>query len=436
MARRTRKSETAFARANKVLVGGVNSPVRAFAAVGGTPPVIAKAAGSKIYDVDGNEYIDYVGSYGPMILGHAHRAVVAAISKAVHRGTSYGAPTELEFRLAEAIVAALPSMEKVRFVSSGTEAAMSAIRLARGATGREKIVKAIGCYHGHSDALLVSAGSGATTLGVPSSPGVPRGTVADTLLVGYNDLEAAEGLFAQYGGQIAAMLIEPVAGNMGVVAPAQGYLPGLRNLCDRHGALLVLDEVITGFRVAYGGAQGVYGVRPDITILGKIIGGGLPVGAYGGSAALMRNLAPEGPVYQAGTLSGNPAAMAAGLACLTELQAPGFYADLERKSAALEAGLKSGAAGAGLDGKLTFNRAASLMTCFFRPPPVADYASATASDTHAFKEFFHVMLDAGIYLAPSQYEAMFVSAAHDDADINKTCEAAAAAFAAAGKVMD
>jgi len=436
MARKTGKSAAMFERAGKVLVGGVNSPVRAFAAVGGLPPVIARAAGAKIVDLDGNEYVDYVGSYGPMILGHASRPVAAAISKAVHRGTSFGAPTEQEVRLAEAIVAAVGSIEKVRFVSSGTEAAMSAIRLARGATGRDRIVKTIGGYHGHADALLVSAGSGATTLGVPSSPGVPRGTVADTLLVPYNDLAAAEAALSAEGGRVAALLVEPVAGNMGVVAPAQGYLAGLRALCDRWGALLVFDEVITGFRVAYGGAQGLYGVRADITVLGKIIGGGLPVGAYGGGAELMGHVSPEGPVYQAGTLSGNPAAMAAGLATLTELQAAGFYEELEAKSAALEAGLRAAAAEAGLAERVCLNRAGSLMTVFFRAPPVTDYASATASDTRAYAAYFHAMLDAGVYLAPSQFEAMFVSAAHEEADISRTCEAAQGALAAAAKEMD
>jgi len=432
---RTAKSRAAFRRGSKVLVGGVNSPVRAFTAVGGTPLVIERAKGSRITDIDGNEYVDYVGSYGPAILGHAPQAVVTAICKAVHRGASYGAPTELETRLAEAVVAAVDSIEKVRFVSSGTEAAMSAIRLARGATGRNKIVKFIGCYHGHADALLVSAGSGALTLGVPSSPGVPPGATADTLLASYNDLESVREAFKLHNGRIAAVMVEPVAGNMGVVPPAEGFLAGLRKLCTTEGALLIFDEVMTGFRVAFGGAQKLYGVRPDLTVLGKIVGGGLPVGALGGSAEIMSHLAPEGPVYQAGTLSGNPAAMAAGLATLTELRAKGFYEQLEAKTAALAAGLADAANAAGVGGKVCFTRVASMLCCFFTPGPVRDFASATASSTEAYKAYFHAMLEAGVYLAPSQYEAMFISIAHGDEDIALTCQAAQAGFAAAAKVM-
>jgi glutamate-1-semialdehyde 2,1-aminomutase len=433
MSKRLAKSTAAFRRAQKVLVGGVNSPVRAFAAVGGTPPVIAKAAGARIADIDGNEYIDYVGSYGPTILGHAPEPVVTAISKAIHRGTSYGAPTEAETLLAEAILAAVDSIERIRFVSSGTEAAMSAVRLARGATGRPKVVKFAGCYHGHADALLVSAGSGATTLGVPSSPGVPPGATADTLLLPYNDLAAAGAAFDGHGEKIAAVLVEPVAGNMGVVPPAEGFLPGLRDLCDRHGALLIFDEVMTGFRLALGGAQALYGVRPDLTILGKIVGGGLPVGAFGGRHDLMHHLAPEGPVYQAGTLSGNPAAMAAGLATLQQLRAEGFYEELERKSALLADGLAGAAAAAELAEKICLNRVGSMLCCFFTPGPVTGYASATASDTKAFATWFHAMLDAGVYLAPSQYEALFVSAAHSEDDIHQTVEAASRAFAKTAK---
>ena len=432
---RRAKSRAAFRRGSKVLVGGVNSPVRAFAAVGGTPVVIARAKGSRITDIDGNEYVDYVGSYGPAILGHAPEEVVTAICKAVHRGASYGAPTELETRLAEAVVAAVESIEKVRFVSSGTEAAMSAIRLARGATGRNKIVKFIGCYHGHADALLVSAGSGALTLGVPSSPGVPPGATADTLLASYNDLASVREAFRLNKGQIAAVIVEPVAGNMGVVPPAAGFLAGLRQLCTADGALLIFDEVMTGFRVAFGGAQKLYGVRADLTVLGKIIGGGMPVGAFGGSSELMSHLAPEGPVYQAGTLSGNPAAMAAGLATLAELRAEGFYEQLEAKSAALAAGLADAAAAAGLAGNVCFTRVASMLCCFFTPGPVRDFASATASNTEAYKAYFHAMLDAGVYLAPSQYEAMFVSIAHGDEDMALTCQAAKAGFAAAARVL-
>ncbi len=431
----TKKSQAAFRRGGKVLVGGVNSPVRAFSAVGGTPPVIERAKGSKLTDIDGNEYIDYVGSYGPAILGHAPEPVVTAICKAIHRGTSYGAPTEVETHLAEAIVAAVESIEKLRFVSSGTEAAMSAVRLARGATGREKIVKLIGCYHGHADALLVSAGSGATTLGVPSSAGVPASATADTLLVAYNDAGAMRAAFAEHGEEIAAVLVEPVAGNMGVVPPAEGYLSSLRDVCDAHGALLIFDEVMTGFRVAFGGAQALYGVRPDLTVLGKIVGGGMPVGAFGGPADVMKHLAPEGPVYQAGTLSGNPAAMAAGLATLQELRAEGFYEELERKSALLEAGLRKAAAGADLGGRVCLNRVGSMLGCFFTPGEVTDYASATASNAKAYAAYFHAMLAAGVYLAPSQFEAMFASAAHSEEDIGRTCEAAGLAFAKAAKLL-
>jgi len=435
MARRTDKSEQAFQRAQKVLVGGVNSPVRAFIAVGGTPPIIAKAKGARITDIDGNTYVDYVGSYGSAVLGHAAEAVMTAVSKTVRHGTSYGAPTELETRLAEAVVAAVPSVQKVRFVSSGTEAVMSAIRLARAATGRNKIIKCVGGYHGHADALLVSAGSGATTLGVPSSPGVPEGATADTLLVPFNDPAAVQSTFQAHRGEIAAMLLEPVAGNMGVIPPAQGYLVSLREICDQESALLIFDEVMTGFRVAYAGAQGLYDVLPDLTTLGKIIGGGMPVGAFGGSAELMKHLSPEGPVYQAGTLSGNPAAMAAGLATLQALQEEGFYEELERRSAELALGLESCAREAQLVGKVCFNRVGSMLCCYFCPPPVTDYASATASNARAYAAWFHAMLDGGVYLAPSQFEALFVSAAHEEADIQHTVETAARAFAAAAKVM-
>ena len=432
----TRQSEAAFRHAREVLVGGVNSPVRSFSAVGGTPRFIARAAGCRLTDLDGKEYVDYVCGYGPAILGHAHPKVVEAIAAAAGRGSCYGAPTEAETRLAEMIVQAVASVEKLRFVSSGTEAVMSAIRLARGATGRDKVVKFIGGYHGHADCLLVAAGSGATTLGVPSSPGVPAGVTADTILLPYNDLPAAERALAAEGGHVAAVLVEPVAGNMGVVPPADGFLPGLRELCDRHGALLILDEVMTGFRLAPGGAQQLYGVRADLTTLGKIIGGGLPVGAFGGSRGIMANLAPEGKVYQAGTLSGNPVTMAAGIATLEALQGEGFYEALERCSAALEAGLRRAAAKAGLDGKVCLNRVGSMLCCFFTPGPVTDYASATASDTRAFAAYFGAMLAAGVNLAPSQYEAMFVSAAHGEDDIAATVAAAGDAFKAAANLMD
>ncbi len=431
MIRRTERSEAAHQRAQRVLVGGVNSPVRAFAAVGGVPAMIARAKGSKITDIDGNTYVDYVASYGPAILGHAPESVVAAINKAVVAGSSYGAPTEAETLLAEAIVAAVPSMKKVRFVSSGTEAVMSAIRLARGVTGRRKIVKFVGCYHGHSDALLVSAGSGATTLGVPSSPGVPKGAVADTLLANYNSLKSVQALFESHPKSIAAVVVEPVAGNMGVVPPGKTFLSGLRALCDTYGALLIFDEVMTGFRVAYGGAQSLYGIRPDMTTLGKIIGGGMPVGAFGGSEAIMSQLAPVGPVYQAGTLSGNPAAMAAGLATLELLRAEGFYESLEAKSASLAGQLEAAARAAGLREKLFFTRVGSMLCTFFTPGPVKDYRSATRSKTAAFGAFFHEMLSGGVYMAPSQYEAMFVSAAHSDEDIALTAAVAHRAFEAA-----
>ncbi|HDZ20977.1 hypothetical protein LCGC14_0254030 [marine sediment metagenome] len=431
----TSQSQAAFETAKKVLVGGVNSPVRAFAAVGGVPPFITSASGSHITDVDGNTYVDYVASYGPAILGHAYPAVTEAIIAAAKRGTSFGAPTEAERRLAEVVVAAIDSVEMVRFVSSGTEAVMTAVRLARGVTGRSPIVKCVGCYHGHADALLVAAGSGAMTLGVPSSPGVPAGATADTLLVNYNDLSAAGEAFAQCGDDIAAVLVEPVAGNMGVVIPAEGYLQGLKDLCDKHGALLILDEVMTGFRVAYGGAQSLYGITPHLTTLGKIIGGGMPVGAVAGPADILSQLSPAGPIYQAGTLSGNPVTMAAGLATLEGLRADGFYEQLEQRSASLAAGLEQ-AAEAVLPGKVCFNRVGSMLSAFFTPGPVTDYSSAAACNLKAFSAYFHHMLEAGIYLAPSQFEAGFVSAAHSEADIAKTIEAAAGAFAAAAKEMD
>ncbi len=436
MARSIERSGASQKRASRVLVGGVNSPVRAFSAVGGNPLVIASASGAAITDVDGNTYVDYVASYGPAILGHAPEPVVAAIQRAVADGSSYGAPTDRETQLAEMIVEAVESIEKVRFVSSGTEAVMSAIRLARGATGRDKIIKFIGCYHGHSDALLVSAGSGATTLGVPSSPGVPAGAVADTILVNYNDLAAAANAFAVHGDAIAAVVVEPVAGNMGVVLPAADFLQGLRDLCDANGALLIFDEVMTGFRVAYGGAQSVFGVRPDLTTLGKIMGGGMPVGAFGGRADIMANLAPEGPVYQAGTLSGNPAAMAAGIATLELLKVGGFYEALETSSAKLAGAFASAAESAGIADRMTFTRIGSMLCGFFTAGPVTDYASATTSNTAAYAAYFHAMLDGGVYLAPSQYEAMFVSACHGDAEIEKTRRAAEVAFAAARCVLD
>ncbi len=436
MSRKTDKSRLAFERAKKVLVGGVNSPVRAFLAVGGCPPVIAKGAGAYLTDLDGRRYIDYVCGYGPAILGHAHPAVVQAVAKAVARGTCYGAPTEDETLLAEAICSAFPSVQKLRMTASGTEAVMSAVRLARGATGRSRIVKCIGCYHGHADALLVASGSGAATLGVPSSSGVPTEATAHTLAVPYNDFSAMQKVFDAFGPQIAAVLIEPVAANMGVVPPADGYLAGLRRLCDRHGALLIFDEVITGFRIARGGAQELYRVRADLTTFGKIIGGGLPAGAFGGSDELMAHLAPQGAVYQAGTLSGSPAVTAAGLATLKVLEKEGFYTHLEKTSAELERGLREGALSAGLEGKVCFNRVGSLLCCFFSPGPVQDFQAVSAANAKAFAIYFHAMLDGGIYLAPSCFEAMFVSAAHGREEIERTVETAAKAFWRAGQLME
>lgn len=412
--------------------GGVSSPVRAFKSVGGTPLFIKEAHGCEIVDVDGNRYIDYVGSYGPLIVGHANDVVVAAVTKALGKGTTYGAPTEAEIRLAELIISAIPSVEMVRFVNSGTEATMSAIRLARAATGRDLILKCIGCYHGHSDALLVDAGSGALTHGTPSSPGVPKSITSNTIPVHYNSLDDARAAFEKYPGQIACIAVEPAAGNMGLVTPAEGYLKGLRELCDQHGALLLFDEVMTGFRVAWTSAQGLYGVKPDITCLGKIIGGGLPVGAYGASKALMEQISPAGPVYQAGTLSGNPLAMAAGIATLELLQEPETYDKLDKATARLAHGLTSIADELKLP--LMVNRVGSMVCPFFVKSPgqrVRNYADATGCDTQRFNRFFHAMLDRGVYLPPSQFETWFVSTAHDDEAIDKTLDAAREALRAA-----
>ncbi|MGC9454464.1 MAG: glutamate-1-semialdehyde 2,1-aminomutase [Phycisphaerae bacterium] len=435
MARRTKKSQTQFDRACKVLVGGVNSPVRAYSAVGGTPPFIARAKGANITDADNNTYIDYVCGYGPCILGHAPDAVVTAINKAARRGTTYGAPTAGETQLAEVIAAAVESIEKVRFVSSGTEAAMTAVRLARAATGRDKIIKCVGCYHGHADCLLVSAGSGAATLGTPSSPGVPKCATADTLTVPYNDAEAVNAILSERGDEVAAVLVEPVAANMGVVPPKEGYLQELRRLCDAAGALLVFDEVITGFRVGYGSGQSLYAVAADLTVLGKIIGGGLPIGAVGGPAELMDRLSPVGPVYQAGTLSGNPVAVAAGLATLQSLREEGFYDSLEQRSAELHDGLVRAAEAADLSGRICINRVGSMMSCFFTSPPVTDFAGASSAAREAYAAWFHAMLSGGVYLAPSPMEAMFVSSAHSEKDIARTVAAAEGAFAEAAKLM-
>lgn len=411
-----------------MLAGGVSSPVRAFQAVGGAPLFIAKAKGAVLTDLDGHAYIDYVGAWGPLILGHAEERAQAAASKVLDKGWSFGAPTEQETRLAVRIVADVPGIDMVRFVNSGTEATMSAVRLARGFTGRDLVVKCEGCYHGHSDGLLVEAGSGLATFGVPSSAGVPAGLTALTLVVPYNDLEAAGKVFAEQGQRIAAFLVEPIAGNMGCVPPADGYLAGLRQLCSEHGALLIFDEVMSGYRVGLRGAQGLYGIEPDITCLGKIIGGGLPVGAYGARAAIMERLSPLGPVYQAGTLSGNPLAMAVGLATVEALHEPGVYERLEALSARLSAGLAKAAGAAGVP--MFETRVGSMLGVFFQPGPVVDYASAKRSDTRAYARFFHAMLDQGIYLPPSQFETLFVSLAHTEEQIDETVAAAAKAFAA------
>lgn len=423
-------SKSLIERAVGSIPGGVNSPVRAYKAVGTHPVFVASAKGSKLYDVDGNEYIDYVASYGPLLLGHAHPVVVDAVVGAARKGTSFGAPTEGEVLLAEEIVAAVPSIERVRLVNSGTEATMSALRLARAATGRSKIVKFTGCYHGHSDGLLIEAGSGAATLGIPSSPGVTPQQAGETLVAPYNDVEALTNLFAAWGSEIAAVIVEPIAGNMGVVPPEPGYLEAVRALTERAGAILIFDEVITGFRVAYGGAQSLYGIRPDLTCLGKVIGGGLPVGAYGGRADLMDQMAPAGPVYQAGTLSGNPLCVAAGRATLGYLRAhqDTLYKELDEKSAWLTGAVQEAAREAGVP--LTVTRVGSMCGWFLTPESVRDYRTVAASDTAGFSVFFRKMLSLGVYLAPSQFEAVFVSAAHSTGDLERTAEAAKQAMRA------
>ncbi|MCH7594676.1 MAG: glutamate-1-semialdehyde 2,1-aminomutase [Chloroflexi bacterium] len=418
----TTRSQELFARARKLIPGGVNSPARAWTSVGGTPLFFNRAEGSRIWDEDGNELIDYVCSWGPMILGHGHPAVLSAVQEAAARGTSYGAPTAAEVRMAELVTGAVPSIEMVRFVSSGTEATMSALRLARAYTGRNKIMKFVGGYHGHEDALLVSAGSAAAGHGIPDSAGVHPDYARDTLVAPYNDLAAVEKLFADNPGQIAGLIVEPVAGNMGVVLPADGFLEGLRSITEKDGALLLFDEVISGFRVAFGGAQSLFGVTPDITCLGKIVGGGLPVGAYGASAEIMKTVAPLGPMYQAGTLSGNPVAMAAGIATLEELQKPGVYDLLDSKGAALAEGL--GAAFAEAEIPARVNRVGSLLTIFFTGEPVTDMDSASATDRERFGRFFHAIVEEGVYPPPSQFEAWFVSLAHSDQDIADTVSAA------------
>ncbi len=421
------RSREAYQRACRVLPGGVNSPARAFGAVGGQPIFIARGEGPYLFDLDGNPYLDYVGSWGPLILGHAHPRVVRAVEEALRRGASFGAPTEQESQLAEMIVAAVPSIEMVRLVSSGTEASMSAIRLARGFTGRDVIVKFAGCYHGHVDSLLVQAGSSATTHGVPNSPGVPKGCTADTLVLRYNDLQGLADAFAARGGEIAGVILEPVVGNMGLVTPTAEFLTELRRLTDKHGALLIYDEVMTGFRLAYGGAQQLYKQMPDLTVLGKIVGGGLPVGAYGGRADVMRKVMPAGPVFQAGTLSGNPLAMAAGIATLQELRDRPPYARLEQLGAKVADGLIAAARAAGVPHCV--NRIGSMWTLFFTAGPVTDYDSARAADTARFGRFFWGMMDRGIYLPCSQFEAAFLSAVHTEKHVEETIAAARAALA-------
>lgn len=415
-----------FEKAQHLIPGGVNSPVRAFRSVGGQPRFITRAKGARLYDLDGNTYIDYVLSWGPMILGHASPTVVSAIKNAAERGTSYGAPTELEVELAAQIRDAFPSMEKSRLVSSGTEAVMSAIRVARGFTKRDGVLKFEGCYHGHSDYLLAKAGSGLTTLGIPDSLGVPADFAKHTLTAPYNDIRTVQRILRDRGKDLACIIVEPVAGNMGVVPPAPDFLPALRQLATDHDILLIFDEVISGFRVHYGGAQALYGVTPDLTVLGKIIGGGLPVGAYGGRRDIMDLIAPAGPVYQAGTLSGNPLAVTAGLATLKQLRAKNLYKQLEERSAALARGLADEAKRAGI--ALTQTRVGSMLTSFFTQEPVVDWNSAKKADTKRYGLFFHGMLEQGIYLAPSQFEAAFLSTAHTSADIEKTIRAARVAF--------
>jgi glutamate-1-semialdehyde 2,1-aminomutase len=420
--RRTTQSESLFLRAKKRMPGGVSSPVRSFASVGGTPFFVKKGRGAVLIDADGNRYVDWVMSYGPLMFGHAYGPVLSAVRKALPRGTSYGAPTKAEIELAERVAKAVPSMEKVRFVSSGTEAAMSAVRLARAATGRDLVLKFAGCYHGHADSFLVAAGSGLATLGIPGSPGVPASLAGLTLTARYNDLESVKALFAAHPKKIAVIAVEPVAANMGVVTPVPGFLEGLREIATREGALLLFDEVISGFRLARGGAQEIYGIRPDLTCLGKIIGGGLPVGAYGGRADLMAQVAPDGPVYQAGTLSGNPLAMAAGKAMLDALT-PAVYAKLERTARDLEHGLNAAAQRAGVQEKLVVNRIGSILTPFFTKGPVSNFDDAKKSDLGAFKRWYHAMLRQGAFVAPAQFEAMFVSTAHGPREVAATVRA-------------
>jgi len=422
------KSQQLFERASQSIAGGVNSPVRAFRAVGGTPVFFSKAEGPYLYDADGKRYVDYIGSWGPMIAGHANPRVLQAVRDAIENGLSFGAPTAIETEMAELVKTFFPSMEKLRFCSSGTEATMSAIRLARGFTGRDTIVKFEGCYHGHSDSLLVKAGSGALTFGVPSSPGVPADLAKHTLNLPFNDLEAAEALFKQQGQTIACLIIEAITGNMNMILPKEGYLEGLRALCDEYGVVLIFDEVMTGFRVAKGGAQSLIQVKPDLTCLGKIIGGGMPVGAFGGRQDIMDMLAPLGPVYQAGTLSGNPVAMAAGIATLSELSAPGFYEGLTATTDHFVTGMVSTANDSGI--AMQGVSRGGMFGLFFADQPVTSFDEVTACDEDVFKRFFHLMLDRGVYLAPSMYEAGFISSTHDEQVINDTLAAAKESFAA------
>ncbi|MBQ3120131.1 MAG: glutamate-1-semialdehyde 2,1-aminomutase [Peptococcaceae bacterium] len=421
-------SKRLFEEACELIPGGVNSPVRAFKAVGDYPVFIERGEGAYLYDADGNKYVDYICSWGPLLLGHQPEAVSKAVMEALTKGSTYGAPTAIEVEMAKKIVDAVPSVEMVRMVSSGTEATMSALRLARGYTGRNKIVKFEGCYHGHADHLLIKAGSGALTFGVPSSPGVPESIASETLTAQYNDIDSVKALFAQYPDQIAAVIVEPIAGNMGLVLPKEGFLEGLREVTAEHGALLIFDEVISGFRASFGGAQKVYNIMPDLTCMGKIIGGGLPVGAYGGKKEIMMHVAPVGPVYQAGTLSGNPLAMAAGMAILDELAKPGVYEEIEAKTKKLVQGLQAAADKAGV--KIALNQSASLFTIFFTETPVDSYKAAMTSNTEQFKVFFQAMLNQGFYLPPSQFECWFVSQAHSDEDIENTIKAAEIAFRA------
>jgi len=421
------RSHALFSRARELIPGGVNSPVRAFKSVGGEPFFAQSAQGAYIVDVDGNRYVDYVGSWGPMIAGHAHPQVLAAVADTMHNGLSFGVPNALEVTMAERIAQIVPSCEMVRMVNSGTEATLSAIRVARGATGRSRIVKFEGCYHGHGDSFLVKAGSGVMTLGLPNSPGVPSVLADLTSTIVYNDFDAATDLFDDIGGEIAGLIIEPIVGNANCILPRDGYLQHLRELCTKHGALLIFDEVMTGFRVALGGAQARYGITPDLSTFGKIIGGGMPVGAYGGRRDLMEQVAPSGPIYQAGTLSGNPVAMAAGLATLDLIQAPGFHTELERRTHVLCDGLEAAAREGGIT--FTTTRAPGMFGLYFREGPVETFDDAKASDTARFNRFFHAMLGRGVYLAPSAFEAGFVSSAHGDAEIAHTIDAARASFA-------